>query len=299
MVMNTTENTHIPVLVGEVLEALSGVREGLVADVTVGLGGHAEAVLDAHPGVTVLGLDRDPAALERASRRLARFGDRVELRQATFSTLWEALGGRRAAGLVADLGVSSLQLDDPSRGMSFRAPGPLDMRMGPDAPESAEELLRSLSTDALADVLYQYGEERASRPIARAIKKALDEGRLTTTRQLAECVYRVLGPPRFGRLDPATRTFQALRIAVNRELDELEALVRGLPEVLEDHGVAAVISFHSLEDRIVKHGLRALPSLEVRTRKPRSPTEEEARGNPRARSAKLRVAHRRPRGGGE
>jgi 16S rRNA (cytosine1402-N4)-methyltransferase len=287
--------THVPVLLDEVLAHFEALSEGLFADATLGLGGHAEALLDRHPGLTLLGMDRDPEALRLASARLGRFGARVELHRGPFSALWEVLQGRRLAGLLADLGVSSLQLDDPSRGMSFRAPGPLDMRMGPDAEDTAQELLRALSAEALADVLYNFGEERASRPIARGIKRALDEGRLGTTRQLAECVYRVLGPPRVGRPDPATRTFQALRIAVNRELDELQALVRALPQTLEDHGVAVVIAFHSLEDRIVKHGLRALPALEVVTKRPQEPAEEERQRNPRARSARLRAARRRPR----
>lgn len=287
---------HESVLLDEVIELLA-LRPGARAvDVTTGLGGHCEAVLArTAPDGTLVAIDRDPVALAFSRDRLAPFGDRVRFVQGPFSSLREALRGERVDALVADLGVSSPQLDVAERGMSFRAEGPLDMRMGPDAETTAWAMVRDLRDTELADVIYQYGEERASRPIARAIKRAIDDGAMDTTKDLARAVYRVLGPPRHGKLDPATRTFQALRIAVNDELGELERLIAALPDVLADDGRAAIISFHSLEDRIVKHALREAPSLEPLTKKPVEPSEDECARNPRARSAKLRGARRLPR----
>lgn len=287
---------HDSVLLDEVLELLA-LRPGARAvDVTTGLGGHSEAILArTAPHGTLLAIDRDPVSLEHSRARLAPYGDRVRFHLGPFSSVREALGGERVDALVADLGVSSPQLDDPERGMSFRGEGPLDMRMGPDASTTAWSLVRELRDTELADVIYQYGEERASRPIARAIKRAVEDGAMETTRDLARAVYRVLGPPRHGRPDPATRTFQALRIAVNDELGELEQLLAALPEVLADDGRAAIISFHSLEDRLVKHALRDATSLVPLTKKPVEPGEAELQRNPRARSAKLRGARRLPR----
>jgi 16S rRNA (cytosine1402-N4)-methyltransferase len=241
----------------------------------------------------VIALDRDPAALAAVREALAEFGDRVELHQLPFSRAAEALAGRKVDGVIADLGVSSPQLDDPERGMSFRHEGPLDMRMGDDVEETAYELVRRLKDDALADVIYEYGEERASRPIARSIKRAIDEGAMETTKHLADAVHRVLGWPRFGKPDTATRTFQALRIAVNDELGELERLLAALPALVKEGGRVVVISFHSLEDRIVKHTLRDEPAWQVVTKKPVEPDEAEGERNPRSRSAKMRVAVRR------
>jgi 16S rRNA (cytosine1402-N4)-methyltransferase len=288
---------HETVLLDEVIRGLAPQPGASVADCTVGLGGHAEALLRAMGGEgTLLAVDRDPWALEQSRARLAAFGDRVRFHHGPFSSVREALQGARVDALVADLGVSSPQLDDPERGMSFRAEGPLDMRMNPDGDDTAWSVVRELRESELADVIYQYGEERASRPIARAIKRAVEQGAMETTLDLARAVHRVLGPPRFGKPDPATRTFQALRIAVNDELGEVERLLAALPEVLCDGGRAAVISFHSLEDRLVKHAFRDAPSLEVLTKKPIEPGEEECARNPRSRSAKLRLARRRPRG---
>lgn len=273
---------------------------GFYADVTLGRGGHAEAILEASgPNGRLLGLDRDPTALAASRERLARFGARVEFHQRPLSTLERALAGRKVDGLVADLGVSSPQLDDAARGMSFRAEGPLDMRMGDDVATTAWHLLRELHEAELADVLYRYGDERASRPIARAIKRAIERGEMETTLDLARAVYRVLGPPRHGRIDPATRTFQAIRIAVNDELGELDKLLDALPRVLADGGVAVVISFHSLEDRRVKHAFRDGQALAALLKKPLEASEAERMENPRARSAKLRAARRVPRGPGE
>ncbi len=287
-------------LLDEVVAHLAPRDGGLYADVTLGRGGHAEAILDASsPGGRLIAIDRDPTAIEASRERLARFGDRVELHQTALSSLKTALGGRLLDGLVADLGVSSPQLDDAARGMSFRAEGPLDMRMGDDVDATAWQLVRDLRESELADVIYEYGEERASRPIARAIKRAIERGEMETTLHLAAAVHRVLGPARYGRIDPATRTFQALRIAVNDELGELDRLLAALPDVLTDGGVAAVISFHSLEDRRVKHALRDSDALEALTKKPIEASETESQENPRARSAKLRVARRVPRDAAE
>ncbi len=284
---------HITVFRERVIELIAPRGGGLYVDVTLGLGGHTEALLDASgPDGRVIGIDRDPTAIERSRERLARFGDRVELHRATASSVLSVLSGRRVDGLVADLGVSSPQLDEPERGMSFRNEGPLDMRMDMESPVTAWSLVRDLRESDLADVIYQYGEERRSRPIARSIKRAIEAGEMETTRELASAVYRVLGPPRFGQLDPATRTFQALRIAVNDELGELDRLLAAVPDALADGGVAAIISFHSLEDRKVKHSFRDCEALEVMTKKPIEPSDDECRENPRARSAKLRAARR-------
>ncbi len=288
---------HRTVLRDEVLRAIAPRDGGVYLDVTLGGGGHAEAVLEAcGPSGKLIGIDRDPAAREAAAARLARFGDRVSIHDATMSrarSVLETLGISAVDGLVADLGVSSPQLDDAERGMSFRGDGPLDMRMDPTRGQTARELIDSLTERALADLIYELGEERASRPIARSILRARDEGKLERTLDLAKAVYRVLGPPRRGGgLDPATRTFQALRIAVNDELGELDALLLALPSLLVEGGVAAIISFHSLEDRKVKWAFREDEQLDPLWKKPVEASDEEQRENPRSRSAKLRAARR-------
>lgn len=291
---------HITVFRERVIELIAPRGGGLYVDVTLGLGGHSEAILEAsQPDGRVVCIDRDPTAIARSKERLARFGDRAEFHHATMSSVRSVLDGRLVDGLVADLGVSSPQLDEPERGMSFRAEGPLDMRMDLDGEVTAWSLVRDLRESDLADVIYQYGEERRSRPIARSIKRAIEAGEMETTKQLASAIYRVMGPPRFGTLDPATRTFQALRIAVNDELGELDKLLAAVPDVLADGGVAAIISFHSLEDRKVKHAFRDADALEVMTKKPIEPGDDECRENPRARSAKLRAARRAVRDGEE
>jgi 16S rRNA (cytosine1402-N4)-methyltransferase len=285
---------HETVMKAEVVAALAP-RGGLYVDATVGGGGHAESILEAHPDARVIGLDRDDAAILAARSRLARFGDRVTLVKTPFGLVAEALeslGVQAVAGVCADLGVSSPQLDDAGRGMSFRREGPIDMRMDPTGGETALDLIGRLSDDELANVLYEYGEERRSRRIARSVKRALAEGQLETTLDLRRAIVRAVGPVRVGGVDPATRTFQALRIAVNAELDELSALLAALPRVLEVGGVAAILSFHSLEDRLVKRAFQHREEWEPLTKKPLSATEEESIGNPRARSAKLRAARR-------
>ncbi len=289
-----SDRPHETVLLDVACDALMPRAGGLYLDCTLGRGGHAREILErSGPDGRVIGLDRDPAALAAVRESLAGYGDRLELHQLPFSRAAEALAGRKVDGVLADLGVSSPQLDDPERGMSFRHEGPLDMRMGDDVEETAYELVRRLKDDALADVIYEYGEERASRPIARSIKRAIDEGAMETTKHLADAVHRVLGWPRFGKPDTATRTFQALRIAVNDELGELERLLAALPSLVKEGGRVVVISFHSLEDRIVKHTLRDEPAWQVVTKKPVEPSEAEGDRNPRSRSAKMRVAVRR------
>jgi len=291
---------HLPVLLEETLALLAPRSGGTYADATVGGGGHASAILDASaPDGRLIGLDRDARAIEAARERLAPYGERVRLVHAEFARIGEVLrdcGTERVNGLVADLGVSSPQLDDAGRGFSFMREGPLDMRMdAASGGETARELVERLNADELADVLYQFGDERRSRAIARAIRRAADDDRLHTTSDLRRAVVSVLGPARHRRIDPATRTFQALRIAVNREMEQLEALLAQLPEVLDDEGVAVLISFHSLEDGTVKRALRADERLEALTKKPRAATFTERRANLRARSAKLRAARRVPR----
>lgn len=287
---------HAPVMLAEVLAQLAPRAGGVYVDATLGRGGHAEAILDASaPDGRLIGIDRDPRALEETAPRLARFGARATLVHAAFRELRAVLaaeGVARVDGVLADLGVSSPQLDDPARGFSFRAEGPLDMRMDPTRGPSAREAIEEMDERELADVLFRLGEERRSRPIARAIKRAEAAGELATTGDLRRAVVSVLGPRRAGGIDPATRTFQALRIAVNGELDELDALLEAIPDVLEDGGVAAIISFHSLEDRAVKRAFRGDPRLEPTTKRPIVAGDEEQARNPRARSAKLRAARR-------
>ena len=289
--------SHITVLKSEVVAAIEPREGGVYADVTLGGGGHSEALLEASGGARVVGFDRDPLALAAASARLAPFGDRFTARKGTFTTLSDgliALGVSALDGLVADLGVSSPQIDDHSRGMSFRGEGPLDMRMDPTTGEPASDLIARLDADELANVIFQYGDERRSRRIARCIKQADLAGELVTTLDLRRAVVRAVGPARVGGVDPATRTFQALRIAVNEELTQIEALLEVAERLVAPGGVFAVISFHSLEDRLVKRAFRERPAWSPLTKKPCVPTDAECAENPRSRSAKLRAARRLP-----
>lgn len=306
---------HLPVMVATTLEQIAPGRGGLFVDATVGLGGHAEALLEASPDVQLVGIDRDPQALERAGQRLARFGSRVRLVHANFHGFAKALAalGIRGgvAGVLADLGVSSLQLETPGRGFSFRLAGPLDMRMGL-SDVTAADLINQTSEGELERIIREYGEERQARRIARAIARAREEKPIETTDELKRLIDRVKGPraAREERIDPATRVFQALRIAVNQELAGLEQFLQEAVDLLETDGRLVVISYHSLEDRIVKNTLRDLARgevdpvtgrsrsesqlIEVMTRKPLRPSEEEVESNPRARSARLRAARRLP-----
>lgn len=290
---------HVPVMTREVVEHLRPGRGGLFVDCTVGLGGHARALLEA--GATrLIGLDRDRDALERARETLAPWSDRVELVHADYRSIAAVLddhGILLVDGALADLGVSSMQFDTPGRGFSFQRDEPLDMRMDTSAGDTAADLIARASERELADAIFAFGEERFSRRIARNIVAARREGPVDTTFRLASIVRRAI--PRRGpmRIDPATRTFQALRIWVNRELEGLDAFLETLVQRLRAGARLVVITFHSLEDRMVKHTFRALaqsgqPVAKVLTKKPIVPSDDEIRLNPRARSAKLRAVER-------
>jgi 16S rRNA (cytosine1402-N4)-methyltransferase len=289
--------THAPVLLDEVRELLAPERGGVFVDCTVGLGGHAQALLEAGAS-RLIGLDRDRSALALARERLAGFGDRVELVHADFRTVAAVLEARGLTGIdgaLADLGVSSMQLDAPGRGFSFRRDEALDMRMDVSSGVGAAEAIRTADERTLADVIYRFGEERYARRIARAVVAARAKGPIETTGQLAELVRRAV--PRRGpaRIDPATRTFQALRIWVNGELEGLDAWLERLAQRLNAGGRLAVVAFHSLEDRIVKHTLRSIErggGFTVLTKRPVRPGEAEIERNGRARSAKLRALAR-------
>ena len=274
-------------MVDEVIGFLGGRRT--VVDMTVGAGGHAGALLEAGVEV-VVGVDRDSQALQLAEERLARFGDRFHPVRARFSEVGEGEAGGSVDGILYDLGVSSMQLDRPGRGFSYREDGPLDMRMGDGGPTAAD-LVNGLPEKELANLIYEYGQEPRSRRIAAAIVRARSRARIQTTDQLAGVVVSAVGR-RPGGPHPARRTFQALRIAVNRELEELAASLPQAVDLLAPGGRVVVIAYHSLEDRIVKHAFREDERLAILTKKPLQSTPAETRANPRARSAKLRAADR-------
>jgi len=306
---------HLPVLVEETLALLEPARGGLFVDGTLGLGGHAEAILRASDQVRLVGIDRDPRALELAARRLAPFGDRARFVNANFHQLASALAGigitGGVSGILADLGVSSMQLDTPERGFSFRFDAPLDMRMGL-AERTAADLVNEASEGELEMIIRDYGEERQARRIARSIVEARREAPIETTGQLKRLIDRVKGSRPFRgekqRVDPATLVFQALRIEVNDELAGLEGFIQQAIDLLEDDGRLVIISYHSLEDRIVKNALRdrargeidqvtgrphaETQLIEALTRKPVRPGDDEVAQNPRSRSARLRAARR-------
>jgi 16S rRNA (cytosine1402-N4)-methyltransferase len=288
---------HEPVMLDEVREHLEPARGGTFVDCTVGLGGHARMILRA--GATrVIGLDRDRMALEGARERLREFGDRVELVHSDFRELLAVLDARGVTavdGVLADLGISSLQLDAEGRGFSFRRDEPLDMRMDQSSGVSAADAIDAADEATLANVIYAYGEERHSRRIARALVAARQTGGIRSTGQLAEIVRRAVPRKGYSRIDPATRTFQAIRIWVNGELDGLDSFLVQAAGRLWTGGRVVVISFHSLEDRIVKHTFRSVAAdgmFLVRTKRPLVPAEDEISRNPRARSAKLRALER-------
>lgn len=300
---------HQPVLYHEIIHALQPKNEGFYVDGTLGAGGHARGILEAcAPDGRLLGLDVDPQALALARETLAPYGERARLIQASYTSLVELLheiGWEKVDGILLDLGLSSMQLDTPERGFSFQQDAPLDMRFDPASPTTAADLVNTLSQAELADLIYRYGEERASRRIAQAIVRARP---LRTTRQLATVIESVL--PRRGHVHPATQTFQALRIAVNQELDRVENVLPQAAAALRSGGRLAIISFHSLEDRIVKEYFRResrdcvcppkqpvctcghKATLKEIARKPIAPGEAEVKANPRARSAKLRIAEK-------
>jgi 16S rRNA (cytosine1402-N4)-methyltransferase len=286
-------------MTAEVLQHLQPERGGLFVDCTVGLGGHSRALLE--NGVTrLIGLDRDRDALVRAGETLSPWRDQVELVHADYRSLADVLDGRHVAqvdGALADLGVSSMQFDEPGRGFSFQRDEPLDMRMDRTSGETAAQLVARVDEGELADVIFKFGEERFSRRIAKALVRERVEAPIDSTARLAAIVRRAVPRRGYSRIDPATRTFQALRIWVNRELDGLDRFVETAVRRLRAGARLVVISFHSLEDRIVKHTLRALEhggeaGIRVLTKRPLVPGDEEVRRNPRARSAKLRAAER-------
>jgi len=306
--------SHRPVLLRETIELLAAERGGLFVDCTVGLGGHSEAILQASSDAQVLGIDRDEEALELAKQRLAQYGSRFRAVHADFRELTRVLATakvRQVRGVLADLGVSSLQLDSPSRGFSFRHEAPLDMRMDTSSGETAAELLGRLSEVEIANLIFEFGEEPRSRRIARAIVQRRERGQpVATTTDLANVVERAVGRGNKRRIHPATRTFQALRIAVNGELENLDRFLFDAVDHLEPAGRLVVISFHSLEDRIVKRTLQKLSgrcqcpprlpkcicgarkAIDTLTKRAMMPSAKEIDENPRARSAKLRGAQK-------
>ena len=305
---------HRPVLLQETLEFLAPERGGLFIDCTVGLGGHSEAILQASSETRVLGIDRDPAALAMAKQRLESFGQRFRVVHANFHDIAQVLQAAdetEPVGILADLGVSSLQLDSAERGFSFRFDAPLDMRMDPTVGSTAAELLTELSEEDIARIIFEFGEERHSRRIARRIVESRDRGHpVATTKELADLVVQAVRARKWKQVHPATRTFQALRIAVNKELDGLAQFVETSIDLLAPGGQFVVISFHSLEDRIIKQELRRLSGycqcpprlpicscgarevVEILTRRPITPGPAELEENPRARSSKLRACRK-------
>jgi 16S rRNA (cytosine1402-N4)-methyltransferase len=284
-------------MVAEVLEHLAPSRGGVFVDCTVGLGGHARALLEAGAS-RVIGLDRDQHALGHARETLRAAGDRAAVVHAdyrAFEDVLNASGIGQVDGLLADLGLSSLQLDSPGRGFSFRRDEPLDMRMDQSRGETAAQMLATVDEKKLADVIYELGEERHSRRVARAIVEAGKARPIQSTGQLADVVRRAVPHKGYTRIDPATRTFQAIRIWVNEELEGLDGFLTRAAGRLAPDGRMVILTFHSLEDRVVKHTFRALQAagaITIRTKRPIVPSESEIDRNPRARSAKLRAAAR-------
>jgi len=304
------ENVHASVLLAETVELLAPKSGEVFVDATLGLGGHTKALLETEATLRVIGIDQDREAMTLAKQRLAEFGDRVEFRQGNFSDVGTFVD--RADGILADLGASSLQFDSETRGFSFRFDAPLDMRMDAEGDdETAAELLERLSEEEIANLIYGYGEERFSRRIARRIVERRNAGNpVGTTKELAELVERSVPRKPKDKIHPATKTFQALRIAVNRELEVLERFLKDAIDMLTPHGRLAVISFHSLEDRIVKQTFLkasgkcqcppripqcicgAKRQVEILTKKPITARDEELDLNPRSRSAKLRAVRK-------
>jgi 16S rRNA (cytosine1402-N4)-methyltransferase len=303
---------HRSVLLEETISFLAPEKGGLFVDATLGMGGHSEAILKASADSRVIGIDQDTEAINLAEKRLAIYSDRVSFFHGNFSQIKEAAGDEQVDGILADLGVSSLQLDSETRGFSFRFDAPLDMRMDAESEEvTAAELLATASEKEIADIIYQYGEERASRRIARWIVEKREQGEpIATTTQLADLVRRAVRTSPKDKIHPATRTFQALRIAVNHELEILDRFITDSVELLKTDGVLAIITFHSLEDRIVKQAFQRLSGkcscppripkcmcgarkdVEILTKKPVVATDIETLENPRSRSAKLRACRK-------
>jgi 16S rRNA (cytosine1402-N4)-methyltransferase len=310
-----SRSEHTSVLLNEVVGSLGLTdKPSLVVDATLGLGGHTNAILETFGNAAVIGIDQDSAALERASALLAGFGDRFHGLHANFAaikTVAELEGINGIDAVIADLGVSSMQLDDPERGFSFRFDAPLDMRMDRTSGQTAADLLESLDEEEIANLIYRYGEERKSRRIAKRIVERRQAGQpIQTSGELAELVVKAIGRSPKDKIHPATRTFQALRIAVNNELGILEGFIEDSTDLLKPEGRLCIVTFHSLEDRIVKRTFQKLSGkcfcppripicvcgaekrVEILTRKPVVPAEAEMNENPRSRSAKLRVCRK-------
>ena len=296
-ISSSSNFNHIPVMGKEIIRSLKELpseltKKGLIIDATIGGGGHSAQILENFPGIKIIGLDQDPMAIKAASKKLIKFGTRIEIISTNFADFSHH---EQAICVLADLGVSSHQLDEPSRGFSFRLNGPIDMRMNPKEGSSAAELIETLSEQNLADLIYELGEEKRSRRIARKIKNDLAEnGPYSGTQDLSYAIAGCFPPKqRYGRIHPSTRTFQALRIAVNNELGSLESLLLKAPNWLLENGLFMVMSFHSLEDRRVKSSFKTDNRLKVLSKKPIRASPEEIELNPRSKSAKLRISSKK------
>jgi len=293
-ISSSSNFNHVPIMGKEIIQSLKELpgeftKQGLIIDATLGGGGHSAQILESFPGIKIIGLDQDPIAREAASKKLIKFGSRIEIIPTNFA---DFSLDEQAICVLADLGVSSHQLDEPSRGFSFRLNGPIDMRMNPEEGLSAAELIETLSENDLADLIYNLGEEKRSRRIARKIKNDLAaNGPYPGTQALSYAIAGCFPPKqRHGRIHPSTRTFQALRIAVNNELGSLDSLLSKAPNWLLENGLLMVISFHSLEDRRVKSVFKCDNRLQLITKKPIRASPKEIELNPRSKSAKLRLS---------
>ena len=296
-ISSSSNFNHVPVMGKEIIQSLKELpseltKQGLIIDATIGGGGHSAQILENFPGIKIIGLDQDPMAREAASKKLIKFGTRIKIISTNFA---DFSLDEQAICVLADLGVSSHQLDEPSRGFSFRLNGPIDMRMNPEEGSSAAELIETLSEQNLADLIYELGEEKRSRRIARKIKNDLAEnGPYSGTQDLSYAIAGCFPPKqRHGRIHPSTRTFQALRIAVNNELGSLDSLLLKAPNWLSENGLFIVMSFHSLEDRRVKSSFKTDNRLKMLSKKPMRASPEEIELNPRSKSAKLRISSKK------
>ena len=296
-ISSSSNFNHVPVMGKEIIQSLKELpseltKQGLIIDATIGGGGHSAQILENFPGIKIIGLDQDPMAREAASKKLIKFGTRIEIISTNFADFSLS---EQAICVLADLGVSSHQLDEPSRGFSFRLNGPIDMRMNPEEGSSAAELIETLSEQDLADLIYKLGEEKRSRRIARKIKNDLAaNGPYSGTQDLSYAIAGCFPPKqRYGRIHPSTRTFQALRIAVNNELGSLDSLLLKAPNWLSENGLFIVMSFHSLEDRRVKSSFKTDNRLKMLSKKPMRASPEEIELNPRSKSAKLRISSKK------
>ena len=296
-ISSSSNFNHVPVMGKEIIQSLKELpseltKQGLIIDATIGGGGHSAQILENFPGIKIIGLDQDPMAREAASKKLIKFGTRIKIISTNFA---DFSLDEQAICVLADLGVSSHQLDEPSRGFSFRLNGPIDMRMNPEEGSSAAELIETLSEQDLADLIYKLGEEKRSRRIAKKIKNDLEaNGPYAGTQDLSYAIAGCFPPKqRYGRIHPSTRTFQALRIAVNNELGSLDSLLLKAPNWLLEDGLFMVISFHSLEDRRVKSSFKTDNRLKILSKKPMRASPKEIELNPRSKSAKLRISSKK------